>query len=114
MNGVSDGIICVHQDNPKQMQINNLKTVPIKIQFKRDQQVEKPFVLVKMNDTNDQVEFVWLQILNIKTMKLVQRMKIDLSPAELKSLTSSENIKISPSSNIVYIDKEKQDYYQNF
>lgn len=41
-------------------------------------------------------------------------MKIDLSPAELKSLTSSENIKISPSSNIVYIDKEKENYYQNF
>lgn len=66
MNGMSDGIICIAQDEPKLNFKNDLKVIPYKIQFKRDQQIEKPFVIVKMNDKNDNVEQVWLQILDIK------------------------------------------------
>lgn len=66
MNGIIDGIICIAQDEPKLNFKNDLKVIPYKIQFKRDQQIEKPFVIVKMNDKNDNVEQVWLHILDIK------------------------------------------------
>ena len=67
-----------------------------------------------MNESNDTVEKVWLQILDIKSMHFRNRVILDLSDSELKSLGSSSTIKLCPSSNIVYIDSAKRDYYQNF
>jgi hypothetical protein len=64
-----------------------------------------------MNDKNDAVEQVWLQIIDIKLMALRNRIPIDLSQQELRSLFSAESIKLSPSSNIVYMDKDKNDYF---
>ena len=59
LNPFGDGMICRSGDQKYNFN-NNLKVIPYKIQFKRDQQIEKPFVLVKMNDKNDSVEQAWL------------------------------------------------------